>query len=78
MTRTHAAAIAMVADPILLAIAIGSILLRRAFARQEPLPEEVVLPVGTLVPTLAWAWGNAILDLDAMVRYHGLVSAADR
>jgi hypothetical protein len=33
------------------------------------------VPVATLVPALAWAWGQPILDLWGMVRYHGLVNA---
>ena len=35
----------------------------------------LIVPVGTLVPALAWAWGDPILDLDGMIRYHGLVNA---
>ena len=35
----------------------------------------LTVPVGTLVPALAWAWGNPILDIAGMVRYHGLVNA---
>ncbi len=33
------------------------------------------VPVVTLVPALAWAWGGAFFDLMGMVRYHGLVNA---
>lgn len=33
------------------------------------------VPVATLVPAVAWAWENPILDLAGMVRYHGLVNA---
>ena len=35
----------------------------------------LVVPVCTMVPALAWAWGVPILDLSGMVRYHGLVNA---
>lgn len=35
----------------------------------------LTVPVGTLVPALAWAWGDPILDLGGMVRYHGLANA---
>lgn len=35
----------------------------------------LVVPVATLVPALAWAWGRPISDLAGMVRYHGLVNA---
>lgn len=33
------------------------------------------VPVATLVPALAWAWGSPMLNLEGMVRYHGLVNA---
>ena len=35
----------------------------------------LVVPVGTLVPAIAWAWGFPILDMAGMIRYHGLVNA---
>ena len=35
----------------------------------------LAVPVATLVPALAWAWGNPIFDMTGMVRYHGLVNA---
>ncbi len=35
----------------------------------------LIVPVLTLVPALTWAWGNPILDLSGMIRYHGLVNA---
>lgn len=35
----------------------------------------LTVPVVTLVPALAWAWESPILDMAAMVRYHGLVNA---
>jgi hypothetical protein len=35
----------------------------------------LAVPVVTLVPSLAWAWGRAIFDMAGMVRYHGLVNA---
>ena len=35
----------------------------------------LTVPVVTLVPALAWAWGSPILELSEMVRYHGLVNA---
>ena len=35
----------------------------------------LVVPVVTLVPGIAWAWGKPLLDLGDMVRYHGLVNA---
>jgi hypothetical protein len=34
----------------------------------------LIVPVGTLLPALAWAWGRPMFDLTGMVRYHGLVS----
>lgn len=33
------------------------------------------VPVATLVPALAWAWGSPMLGLGGMVRFHGLVNA---
>jgi hypothetical protein len=33
------------------------------------------VPVATMVPALAWAWGVPILDLRGMIRYHGLANA---
>jgi len=35
----------------------------------------LIVPVGTLVFAIAWAWGSPIFDLTGMVRYHGLVNA---
>lgn len=35
----------------------------------------LIVPVGTLIPAVAWAWGSPMLDLAGMVRYHGLVNA---
>ncbi len=35
----------------------------------------LLVPVVTLVPSLAWAWGAPLFDLAGMVRYHGLVNA---
>jgi hypothetical protein len=35
----------------------------------------LTVPVATLVPALAWAWGNPIFDIAGMIRYHGVVNA---
>lgn len=35
----------------------------------------LIVPVVTLVPALAWAWGRPFLDLPGMVRYHGIANA---
>jgi len=35
----------------------------------------LAVPVATLVPALAWAWGCPVFDLVEMVRYHGIVNA---
>ena len=35
----------------------------------------LTVPVFTMVPALAWAWGVPIFDLSEMVRYHGIVNA---
>lgn len=33
------------------------------------------VPVVTMVPAFAWAWGRPVFDIGGMVRYHGLVNA---
>ena len=33
------------------------------------------VPLVTMVPAIAWAWGKPILDITDMVRYHGIVNA---
>lgn len=35
----------------------------------------LTVPVATMVPALAWAWGSPIFDFAGMVRYHGVVNA---
>lgn len=35
----------------------------------------LTVPVFTLVPALAWAWGRPFLDMFEMVRYHGVINA---
>lgn len=35
----------------------------------------LTVPVITLIPALAWAWGRPIFDLAGMVRFHGIVNA---
>jgi hypothetical protein len=35
----------------------------------------MLVPIVTLVPSLAWAWGAPLFDLSGMIRYHGLVNA---
>lgn len=35
----------------------------------------LTVPVVTMVPALAWAWGRPIFDMAGMVRYHGIVNA---
>lgn len=35
----------------------------------------LAVPVGTLVPAVAWAWGAPVLDLGGMVWAHGVVNA---
>ena len=35
----------------------------------------LAVPLWTIVPALAWAWGVPLFDLGGMVRYHGLVNA---
>ena len=59
---THATALAIVTGPILLAIAIGSLLLRRAFAREKLLPEEVALAVAWVFAVGSLVWLEAFLS----------------
>ncbi len=35
----------------------------------------LIVPVVTMVPALAWAWGSPIFDIAGMARYHGIVNA---
>ncbi|MEM8559267.1 MAG: YndJ family transporter [Bacteroidota bacterium] len=35
----------------------------------------LAVPLGTIVPALAWAWQQPLLDLGGMVKYHGVVNA---
>lgn len=35
----------------------------------------LLVPVATVIPAIAWAYGNPILDMPGMIRYHGLVNA---
>jgi len=35
----------------------------------------LTVPVATMMPALAWAWGSPIFDITGMVRYHGIVNA---
>lgn len=35
----------------------------------------LAVPVATMIPAIAWAWGRPILDMSGMIRYHGLVNA---
>lgn len=35
----------------------------------------LAVPVITLVPAMAWAWGRPMFDLAGMIRYHGIVNA---
>lgn len=35
----------------------------------------LIVPVATVVPAFAWAWGKPFFDLGDMVRYHGITNA---
>ena len=35
----------------------------------------LAVPLATMVPALAWAWGRPFLDIGGMARYHGIVNA---
>lgn len=35
----------------------------------------LAVPLATMAPALAWAWGRPILDMSQMVYYHGIVNA---
>ncbi|QTN30852.1 YndJ family transporter [Akkermansiaceae bacterium] len=35
----------------------------------------LLVPVLTVIPAMAWAWGRPILDIPEMIRYHGIVNA---
>jgi YndJ-like protein len=64
---------------LLFATQLGAVLLGRPYRMARApcllLVLALVVPVLTLLPALAWAWGRPIFDLWGMVRYHGLVNA---
>lgn len=68
---TYAVVIAILAVPVVLAIAVGSVLLKRAFARPEILPEEIALAaawvfvVGSLVWLGVFLSGSTLLGFGA-------------
>jgi hypothetical protein len=35
----------------------------------------LTVPLVTMIPALAWAWGRPMFDMGGMVRYHGIVNA---
>lgn len=35
----------------------------------------LTVPLVTMIPALAWAWGRPMFDMEGMVRYHGIVNA---
>jgi hypothetical protein len=35
----------------------------------------MTVPLATMVPALAWAWGSPLFDIAGMVRYHGVINA---
>jgi len=49
---------------------------RMARSPRRLLTLALIVPVGALVPALAWAWDRPMLDLREMALYHGLVNAA--
>lgn len=64
---------------ILFATQLGAVVLgrsdRMARGPRFLLVLALTVPVATVAPALAWAWGRPIFDLGGMVRYHGLVNA---
>jgi len=56
-----AAVIALLAVPVLLAITVGCILLRRAFARQDLLPEEIALAAAWIFIVGSFVWLGVFL-----------------
>ena len=59
---THAMALAVVAGPIVLAVATGTTLLRRALARTAVLPEEVALAVAWVFAVGSLVWLEVFLS----------------
>jgi len=39
------------------------------------LPVALAVPVLTLIPAMAWAWGRPFLGMSGMIHYHGVVNA---
>ncbi|MBX3280553.1 MAG: YndJ family transporter [Acidobacteria bacterium] len=62
IAMTHATAIALLAAPFLLAIVMGCILMRRALARPELLPEEVALAAAWIFVVGSLIWLEAFLS----------------
>ena len=58
---------ALLIVPILMAIAVGCVLLRRAFRRQEILPEEMALAAAWVYAVLGP--GNLLLSSDTRIQY---------
>lgn len=66
---THATAVALLALPAIAAIAVGSILLRRAFARLRLLPEEVALAVAWVFVVGSLVWLEASLTDSSLLGF---------
>lgn len=71
--------IAATSYAIIFVVQLGAVVLGRPdrISRAPRLLSLVALsvPVVTMVPALAWAWGRPIFDISGMVRYHGIVNA---
>ena len=35
----------------------------------------LIVPIATMAPALAWAWGRPIFDMSGMIQYHGILNA---
>ena len=64
---------------LIFALQLGAVVLgvpnRMAGGARTLLMVALAVPVITLVPALAWAWGRPLFDMTEMVRYHGLANA---
>lgn len=66
---TYANVIALLAAPCLLAIAVGSVLLKRAFARPQRLPEEFALAAAWAFLVGSLVWLGAFLTESTLLGY---------
>lgn len=75
----HCETVGAASSGVIFVTQLGAVLLGRperiARGPRRLLAFALGVPVVTIVPAIAWAWGAPLFDLGGMVRYHGLVNA---